>query len=295
MRSIIEAAPAKINLYLDIESKRKDGYHNIISIMQSVSLCDTITVSAGDTPGGIFVSCDDPTVPGGMENLAYRAAEIFMKMANLSCRIEIDIQKIIPAAAGLGGGSSDAAAVLRALNKLFKHPFSYDGLCRMGLKIGADVPFCVTGGCALATGVGEVLKKQPVMPMANIVISCAGQKINTPEAYKRLDAMYGNFQARSTTGGYNVMLAASEASDLRGVVGELYNIFESCVLPGHPEANEIKEIMLTSGALGAQMSGSGPAVFGIFSDNGLAEAAVRNLRSRNYNAYTCVPAGPQII
>jgi 4-diphosphocytidyl-2-C-methyl-D-erythritol kinase len=295
MRSTIEAAPAKINLYLDIESKRKDSYHNIISVMQSVTLSDLITISVSDEKGGIMIACDDPAIPGGDENLAYRAAEIYMRMAGLNNRIEIDIRKTIPAAAGLGGGSSDAGAVLRGLNKLFNYPFSYDGLCRMGVKIGADVPFCIMGGCAEAKGIGELLKKLPVMPDAIIVISCPAKKVSTPEAYRKLDAMYGNFEGRTPGGGYHALEAASEARDLRGVTGQIFNIFESCVLAEHPEVSEIKEIMLSSGAMAAQMSGSGPAVFGIFNDDESVRSATENLRRRGYPAFICVPAGPNSI
>lgn len=291
MKTIIEAAPAKINLYLDIESRRDDRYHNIKSIMHSITLSDSVIIKLGREGRRIGVTCDDPEIPGGEGNIAYRAADLFLGMAGVDCSVDIEIQKNIPAAAGLGGGSSDAAAVLRGLNKLLGRPFSYEGLCRMGERIGADVSFCIAGGCAEAGGIGEKLQGLPTMPEASIVVSCAGKKISTPEAYRLLDEAHGNFENRKPQEGHYALAAAVAARDIREIAGLLYNIFEDCILPRHTEAAEIKETMLGSGALASLMSGSGPAVFGIFADSDSAAFAMRELESKKYSALSCFPAG----
>ncbi|HOA84784.1 MAG TPA: 4-(cytidine 5'-diphospho)-2-C-methyl-D-erythritol kinase [Bacillota bacterium] len=292
MNCITEAAPAKINLYLDILSKRPDGYHNIVSIMQAVSLSDTVRIELQPGSGINLLVSGDSSVPVGRENLAYRAAELFLKMANVDCRLDIEVEKVIPAAAGLGGGSSDAAAVLRGLNRLFGRPFSYAGLCKMGLSLGADLPFCIAGGCALVEGIGEKLTPIPVMPEATILVASAGEGMPTPEAYAKLDLMYGNFKKKRTSDDHRQMLEAISARDIRGVCGCMYNIFEDCIIPEHPKAAEIKQIKLGSGACAAQMSGSGPAVFGIFTDKEAAKEASKQLADKNITSYSCIPVKP---
>ena len=195
MKSIIEAAPAKINLYLDILSKRPDGYHNIVSVMQSVSLSDTVRIEVSPGSGINLTVCGETFgVPGGSENLAYRAAELFLRMAGVDCSLDIEVEKVIPVAAGLGGGSSDAAAVLRGLNKLFGRPFSYAGLCKMGMSLGADLPFCIAGGCVLVEGIGEKVTPVTPMPKVAILVASAGEGVLTPEAYARLDRMCSDFK-----------------------------------------------------------------------------------------------------
>lgn len=288
MKSTIEAAPAKLNLFLDIESRREDGYHNIVSIMQSVGFSDIIKIDTAPS-GGIRVVCDNPDIPGGEKNIAYRAAEIFTGMAGISPGIEISIEKNIPSPAGLGGGSSDAAAVLRGLNKIYGRCFSYDDLCRMGLMAGADVPFCIRGGCSRVTGIGGTLERLPVMPECFIVIGCAGGGVSTPGAYAMLDVAYGNFTSRSAGNGHYILEAAAAAGDIYGVCSSLYNIFESVVLPVHSEAAKIKAVFGAAGAAGTLMSGSGPAVYGIFPDRSSALAAHGQINRAGYSAYICTP------
>lgn len=289
-KSTVEAAPAKINLFLDIESRRQDGYHNIISIMQSVTFSDIVTIDTASV-GGIRVECDNPSIPCGRENIAYRAAEVFLSMAGLSCGLEIIIQKNIPSPAGLGGGSSDAAAVLRGLNKIFGRRFSYDALCRMGASIGADLPFCIRGGCARVRGIGEIVEPIAPLPASHIVIACSGEGVSTPAAYAALDLMYDNFGGRKSGTGHYVLEAANAAGNLGGISGVMYNIFEDLVLPKHSEAAEIKTILLDTGAVSAMMTGSGPAVYGVFAGEADAIRAAAALRQAGNDPFICTPAG----
>mgnify|MGYP002572009307 CR=1 FL=1 len=188
-------APAKINLYLDVLGKRPDGYHNIKSVMQTVDLCDEITVEMlTPTPGlqSIQISCSEAALPCDARNLAHRAAVAFFNGCNIydfTCRI--DIQKNIPMAAGLAGGSTDAAAVLRGLNALSGHPLDTDALCSLGAAIGADVPFCIRGGTLYTEQIGDVMVPCYPMPVAYIVIALGGRGVSTPTAYRMLDDRYG--------------------------------------------------------------------------------------------------------
>ena len=288
MNCCVISAPAKINLYLDVVSRREDGYHEILSIMQVVSLCDEIVVEISGNEG-VELLCDDDSLPTDRGNIAYRAAELFMKHAGIDCGIKIRLHKSIPAAAGLAGGSADAAAVLRGLNKLFKYPFSIDMLCNMASSLGADVPFCVRGGCMCAEGIGEKLTLLPCMPDCHIVIACPDARVSTPAAYSELDRIYDNFgQGHFDKSDYFVAEAALCQKSLDGLCKKMYNIFEQ-VHKDRQDISELKSIMTSSGALKAMVSGSGPSVFGIFEDvNGAALAAAR-IEALGYVAYTCHP------
>jgi 4-diphosphocytidyl-2-C-methyl-D-erythritol kinase len=158
--------------------------------------------------------------------------------------------------------------------------------------LGADLPFCIAGGGALVEGIGEQVIPQPVMPKSVILVAYPGKGVSTPEAYALLDKMYGDFRKRKPVGNHHPMTAAISAGDLPGTCSYMYNIFEDCIIPGHPEVAQIKQIMLDRGASATQMSGSGPAVFGIFTDNEAAVSALRQLRSENIAAYTCIPTEP---
>ncbi len=275
-------AYAKINLFLDMTGRRADGYHTITGVMQAMDLCDAVTVSVegaagkhlcvmGPRPGAaeeIVLTCSDPTLPTDGKNLAWRAAEAFFSATGYACRrLCIDIEKHIPAAAGLAGGSTDAAAVLRALNELFDRPLTVDALCAVGLGLGADVPFCIKGQTHLTEGVGEELTALPAMPDCAILLSCAGEGVSTPAAYRALDEMYGSFAPDAYAprlSDRDAQLSALTAGDLGGVCAHAFNIFESVILPQHPTATMIKETMQAHGAILSMMSGSGPSVFGIF-------------------------------
>lgn len=290
MNELILPAAAKINLYLDITSKRSDGYHGIASIMQSVSLCDEITVSIGGGHGiGLF--CDNPSLPLGKDNIAYRAAEAFLANVATDCGVTIGIKKNIPVAAGLAGGSTDAAAVLRGLNRLLGHPFSTDGLCRIAGKLGADVPFCVVGGCARCEGVGEMMTPISGMPDVSILIACPTERVSTPEAYRRLDVIYNDFSGyKPELDGYYAEEAGLGRGDISGICSGLYNVFEK-VQEDRQDISDIKRIMTASGALGCLMSGSGPSVFGIFESDAGAVAAESALQKSGIEAHICRPTG----
>lgn len=281
---------AKINLHLDITGRRSDGYHTVNTVMQTISLCDTVTVSLREDER-FFVTCNMEGVPTDEKNLAVKAALLLRETLGKRFGANIDILKKIPMAAGLAGGSADAAATLVALNRLLGTPYSLDQLCDMGSTLGADVPFCIVGGTRFADGKGEILHPFPKMPECSIVIACEGEGVSTPWAYRRLDEAYGNFEAEF---GYqakelSTLETALKEKDLRKISRAMYNIFESCVLSERPIAAEIRSIFLSCGALGAMMSGSGPSVFGIFLSEDAAKFALQALEKEGYQGVICHP------
>lgn len=292
--TITLSAHAKINLFLDITGRRADGYHTITGIMQAVSLCDTVTVSAQPVPdgtGSIALTCSDPSLPANEKNLGWRAAQAFMDAANRrNLAVIIHIEKHIPAAAGMAGGSTDAAAVLRGLNTLCGKPLGEAALRGLGLRLGADVPFCLAGGTQITEGVGEVLTPASPLPDCDIVIACAGEGVSTPAAYGKLDGMYGQFDGIVYTPKKNdlaAQLKALEQGNLDGACAHAYNIFESAILPDHAVARSIKERLADCGASLAMMSGSGPSVFGLFPKGGNAATAAEALRAQGIPAWVC--------
>ena len=279
-------AYAKINLFLDITALRSDKYHDILSLMQSVSLYDTVTVEYLPSKlKEISVFCDVEGVPCDKTNLAYRAAEIF---PTDNGKIIIHIQKSIPMAAGLAGGSSDAAATMVALNVLTGNKLSGDELKSLGAKLGADVPFCIEGGACIARGIGERLDACDPMPEFPIVLAKKGEGMSTPAAYKALDLKYNNFiNYLPNTSKLNILQNSS--SDAKTYCIGLYNIFEDVVESERPAVTELKRIMLDFGASGAMMSGSGTSVFGIFSSEDDAKNAISALQSVGAVAHLCYP------
>ncbi len=294
MMELTVQANAKINLFLDMTGRRSDGYHTITGVMQAVDLCDTVTVAVEGAAEEILLTCSNPDLPTDGKNLAWRAAEAFFAATGYACRrLRIHIEKRIPAAAGLAGGSTDAAAVLRALNELFDHPLAVEDLCAVGLKLGADVPFCIKGNTQVTEGVGEVLTAVSPLPDCNILLACSGEGISTPAAYRALDEMYGGFAPDAYTprlADRDAQLDALETGDLGGVCDHAFNIFESVVLPNHPTATFIKETLQACGASLAMMSGSGPSVFGIFESGSPALMAAKNaLSEKGIPAWICRP------
>ncbi|MBQ4065951.1 MAG: 4-(cytidine 5'-diphospho)-2-C-methyl-D-erythritol kinase [Clostridia bacterium] len=279
MRTVTEQAYGKINLYLDVLGKREDGYHNIESVMQTVSLCDTVTVTEADD---VSMTCTDPTLTCGEDNLCIKAARAFFSAYPVEgggCRIALT--KTLPREAGLGGGSADAAAVLRALNRLHGEPFSTEALCAIGAKIGADVPFCVQGkGAALAEGIGEILSPFPSLPDCHIVISNGIGRVSTPRAYRTLDET-----APTATGDLNALKTAMKSGDLKECGTALYNRFEDA----HPVSRTVVSLLDALGAEGARMTGSGAAVFGIFSEKEKASHACTVLEVAGLKAYLSMP------
>jgi len=268
-------AYAKLNISLDIVSRMPDGYHYMKMVMQTVSLCDDITIKC--VPGdGLFIKAGLPYLPGDERNIAAKAALAFFKHTGISgYRTNIDIKKRIPVGAGLGGGSSDGACVLRVLDKMFDTNLGRLTLEAIGLTVGSDVPFCVTGGTCLTEGRGEILTDLPQLPRCHIVICKPPFAFSTPALFKRVNC--AKISARPDTEG---IIDALERGDLVSVARRMYNVFEDVIPRGAADIAEIKYSMLDDGALGAAMTGSGSAVFGLFDDEDRAAEALRRLKMR---------------
>lgn len=279
MDSIVINAFAKINLFLEVNEKLPDGYHDLQSIMQSVSLHDRIKfVKRSD--GKFTLNCPglDTDIK---DNLIYKAAERFFEGSGIEFSgIDITVEKNIPICAGLAGGSTDAAATLKALNTLYGEPFSIDELMKIGRKIGADVPFCIMGGTALAEGIGEKLTRVNNMPNCHILIAIGDTGVSTKWAFEELDKK----QKRKTAHPNNIINKLN-IGDLKGICDELYNVFETV----SPFDGEIKNIMELYSPSGVLMSGSGPSVFSVFNDEENAKKAKTHLLERGYRAFICTP------
>ena len=271
----MEPAWAKLNLSLDVLGARPDGFHDLRMVMQSVDLHDDVTVTLDDT-GTCRAETNRSYLPCGADNVAVRAAQVFLARAGLTCGVHIRLHKRIPVCAGLGGGSSDAAAVLRALNRWKDYPLSVYALCELGAQIGSDVPFCVLCGTALAEGRGERLTKLPDAPEMFTVICKPDVCFSTPALYAKLDDV-----ALAKRPDTRAMRAALEKGDLEAIGAGLCNVFEQVAIPDHLELNYIKSIMMSYGAYGAQMTGSGSAVYGLFDSFEYAAVACTMLKD-NY-------------
>ena len=288
-----ERANAKINLYLDIVSRRENGYHDLYTVMQTVSLCDLVTVDykpSIHTNISMRASGNDK-MPLDCRNLAWRAAELFLQRAKRSGEVCITIEKHIPMAAGLAGGSTDAAAVFRALNSLCGSPLSTEELCELGARLGADVPFCILGGCAIAEGIGDRLT--PIHGLDStcaLVVACMGEGVSTPWAYGELDTRFGGFlEPRSIENGKKLTTFLQNQENVSVFCADFYNIFETVVPSVQECVNPIKDAMCMHGAIRSMMSGSGPSVFGIFEDREKASTACEVLRSMGADAFVCHP------
>ena len=266
-----EQANAKINLFLDVTDKREDGFHNIKSVMHSVTLFDVVSVSVSDSDiRRITVHTDCQELPLGEDNLVYRSAEKYLLKFNKNAAVDIKLEKNIPIGAGLAGGSSDAAAVLRACNRLYGHPLSRDELISLASELGSDVAFCLQGGTALCRGRGEIMTPICIKPnIAFVVANAPKEHVSTPSAFGLLDRAYADFDGSilpSRPATPSEMVDALNEGDLSKIASLMHNDFESVILPGCPGAAALREAMLAHGALAAMMSGSGPSVFGIFPD-----------------------------
>ena len=284
MKNITLNAPAKINLYLDVLGRRADGYHEIESIMQTVSLCDVIDVTLADS--GITLTASEDTVPLDEKNLAHKAARLFYSHTGIDGGAKIHIEKRIPVSSGLAGGSTDAGATLKALNELYGFPVSNDELLALGAKLGADVPFCMEGGCVLCRGIGEKMQKIEPMTPFTVVIARGGEGVSTPAAYRMLDERFGEFLARPFSDVQRT-ISAVEMDDLNALSLSVFNVFESVVLQNHKEASLYKGVLQDNGALVSMMSGSGPAVFGIFDDTEKADYAHHSLYDLGARSFVC--------
>ena len=261
---MIIKAHAKINLGLDVVGLRENGYHDVSMVMQSLALHDKVSLEASppkgaDDAGRIHVTCNLPFIPTDASNLAYKAAACLMDRFGVTDCLSIDLDKHIPVAAGLAGGSADAAAVLLGANQLFRLGLSDEDLREIGAGIGADIPFCLMKGTAKAEGIGEKLTRLPPMPDCGILLVKPSFSVSTKKVYRDLDAR--------PTGAHpdiDAIIASLRAGDLTKLAGSLGNILESVTADDHPVIRELKEAMLREGALGALMSGSGPTVYGLF-------------------------------
>lgn len=275
-------APAKINLYLDVVSRRENGYHDIESIMHTVSLSDEITVELTDS--GINLSSNFPHVPTDERNIAYKAAKAFFDATGIESGANIHIEKRIPVASGLAGGSTDAAATLKALNHLSGEPLSSDELLSLGAALGADVPFCIQGGCALCRGLGEIMTPLPSLKGKTVLITRGGEGVSTPKAYGLIDELYGEDVNRSHRN-FDLAIEAIKTNSFGNLVNSAYNIFEEVILPTHSTASKQKAILTEHGAELCMMSGSGPSVFAFFKNSreaNIAAAAVRKIGARAF-------------
>jgi len=276
-----ERAWAKLNLCLDVTGILPGGYHALRSVMQSVSLCDDLTVSVSPGEGNIRVGTNRAYLPTGEKNLAGKAAAVFRDAAGLAdMDFAIEIRKHIPVCAGMGGGSSDAAAVLRALNRLCDTGMDTKTLCKLGESIGSDVPYCVLGGTALAEGRGEILTALPNMPECFVVICKPKFPVSTPEMFARIDSAPELLHPDTDR-----LVDAVKTGDLYGAAASMGNVFETVLPKGQREIASIKGVLRSSGAIGSVMSGSGPTVFGLFPEREGAEAACFVLRQRYRETY----------
>lgn len=273
-------ALAKINLGLDVTGKRPDGYHEVRMIMQSIQMFDQLEIEKSGEPG-IRIETNLSFLPCNENNLVYRAADLLMKEFDIRSGLDVKLTKFIPVAAGMAGGSSDAAAVLVGVNRMFGLGLSTRELMERGVKIGADVPYCIMRGTALAEGIGEKLTRLSPMPSCHVLIGKPGINVSTKFVYGNLD-----LKKVKTHPDINAIRDAIERGDLHGVARNMGNVLELVTCPAYPVIEEIKELMMQEGALNAMMSGSGPTVFGLFDDQETAKKAYEKLRDSGLTRQT---------
>lgn len=269
-------APAKINLTLDVLGRRPDGYHEVAMVMQSVSLCDRVRL----TPAAdISLTVNRPELAADATNLAWRAAALLRDYAGVTVGVHIQLEKVIPVAAGLAGGSTDAAAVLKGLNSLWRLGLTTAELARLGARLGSDVPFCVYGGTMLATGRGEQVTALPPLPPCWVVLATPSVSVSTAWVYRHFQPQA--VTARPDTDG---MIAALRAGDFAAVATRLANVLESVTIPAYPQVRELKQLLQELG-MAALMSGSGPTVFGLTRERERARLAWQRLRQRTERVF----------
>ena len=278
MDSLVLNAKSKINLYLDVTGKRADGYHLLETVMHTVSLCDTVTLTKTGR-SGIEISCSDPLIPCNEKNIAYKCAVAFFDKTGISSRgVSINIIKRIPSQAGMGGGSADGAAVLTGLDRLFETGLSEGELISIGARIGADIPFCIKGGCGYCTGIGEII--EPLPAICGYVLIGKGQAgISTAEAFGKIDSL------GSGIGIPGIKKIFGNVSSLTDIAPFCRNIFDD--VTSLEEITDIKRIMTENGAVCSAMTGSGSAVFGLFESENVAKKAQEVLKQKNYFTALC--------
>ena len=274
MERVSRKAYAKINIGLDVLRRREDGYHELKMIMQTVDICDDLLFERTAQPG-IVIRTDHEELPVDGNNLIYKAADLLFQEKGITEGVEITLTKRIPIAAGMAGGSSDAAATMLGLNELFRMGYSIQELQELGVKLGADIPYCLVGGTMLSEGIGEILTPLPAPPDCFLVVAKPDIDVST-------GFVYGNLHADSLTYHPDIdgMARALRAGSLRGITDRLGNVLETVTIKEYPVIEEIKELLCDMGAENALMSGSGPSVFGIFKKKETAEAAAHAVEDR---------------
>lgn len=275
MDRCVRKAYAKINLGLDVVGRLENGYHEVRMIMQTVGICDVLTLEK--RPAGITVSTDNGELPTDENNLIYKAAKQMFEMHGITEGVHIHLEKHIPIAAGMAGGSTDAAATFIGINELFELGDSEEDLRELGVKVGADVPYCIMGGTALAEGIGEVLTRLPAPPQAFLLVAKPEINVSTKFVYEHIDN-----EGVTHHPDIDGMIAALEKQDLQGIVSRLENVLEAVTVKAHSVVTKIKEAMKENGAMGSLMSGSGPTVFGIFDSEEKAKKALFAVQEKGY-------------
>lgn len=270
--TITRKAYAKINLGLDVVRRLPNGYHEVRMIMQNVGVYDVLTFAKAEE--GILLQVDNQEVPADGNNLICKAAKLLLETAGIQGGVRITLEKNIPIAAGMAGGSTDAAAAFLGINELYEIGYDIEQLKALGVKIGADVPYCIQGGTALAEGIGEVLSELPAPPTCHLLVAKPDINVSTKFVYENLRA--NELEYHPDIDG---MIKALDLGDLKGITDRLGNVLETVTVPAYPIIQEIKEVMLSAGAENALMSGSGPTVFGIFINKDQAEAAAEKIRN----------------
>lgn len=265
-------AYAKVNLGLDVLRRREDGYHELRMIMQTVDLYDTLTLEKTEEPG-ISMTCNVEGLPCDERNLVYKSAKLMFDTFELPGGIRMHLEKRIPMAAGMAGGSTDAAAVFNGINELYELGASKERLCELGVKIGADVPYCIVGGTALSEGIGEVLTQLPNVPDCIVLIAKPDFDVSTKYVYENLHANSLTYHPD-----IDAQVAAIRAGDLAGVIKVMDNVLETVTEKKYTEITTIKKVMEEHGAMRAMMSGSGPTVFGLYEDADKAKEAAEAIR-----------------
>lgn len=271
---------AKINLGLDVIRRREDGYHDVRMIMQTIQMYDQLEMEKKSSKG-IALMTNLSYIPVNENNLVYKAAKLLMEQYQIQEGVSIHLNKFIPVAAGMAGGSSDAAAALVGMNKLFRLGMSKKELMKVGVKIGADVPYCIMRGTALSEGIGEKLTALPSLPACYILIGKPGVSVSTKFVYTNL-----KLDEKTKHPDIDGMLDALQRQDLYGITDRMENVLESVTVPAYPVIQEIKDHMKAHGALNALMSGSGPTVFGIYDDKKKAEFACEKLKESGLTRQT---------
>lgn len=280
-KMITVKCPAKINLSLDVISRRDDGYHNLEMIMHTIRLYDVLQISVSHSDHTqIDISSNLGYLPTDNNNLCAKAAQLFLQRIDKAAKVTIDVKKNIPVGAGLGGGSADAAGTLAALNRLMNNPLTTAELAELAKNIGADVPFFLYGGCMLAEGIGEILSPLPKLCDVVFLIAKPNYGISTPFVYKNLTLDENTLHPDTKS-----VISALKQNDLTGLGRAAGNVLESVVVQKYPEIEQYKKIMLNHGAIYSLMSGSGSAVFGVFKDRFLARQAADKLKRITKQVY----------